>query len=196
MGRARLDLIGQRFGRLIVVEFAGICGKDRSRKSLWYCKCDCGNTIIAKGNSLKTRNTTSCGCSRYKITELNTGNTYRRIGYGEANFNSLYCSYKYRATKKNYNWGLSKEDFRLLTSSNCVYCGRLPEQIYKHNDSSYGGYTYNGIDRKNNSRGYTLENVVSCCWKCNLAKGSMSEQEFIQSSIQRADYLRSTGKYK
>lgn len=42
-----------------------------------------------------------------------------------------------------------------------------------------GEYHYNGIDRKNNSKGYTLENAVPCCGQCNIAKASFTEHEFI-----------------
>ncbi len=50
------DLTGQRFGRLIVVEYAGI-GKFRRAK--WLCQCDCGNTHITTIQKERTR---SCGC--------------------------------------------------------------------------------------------------------------------------------------
>ena len=39
-------------------------------------------------------------------------------------------------------------------------------------------YLYNGIDRKNNFLGYTLENIVPCCEKCNRAKHIMNLTEF------------------
>jgi 5-methylcytosine-specific restriction endonuclease McrA len=37
---------------------------------------------------------------------------------------------------------------------------------------------HNGIDRKNNSLEYTLENCVPCCRQCNFAKQGLSEIEF------------------
>lgn len=58
MNTNRLNLIGQRFGRLTVIEEAGI----NSGYTLWKCKCDCGNEIIARGTHLKYGNTRSCGC--------------------------------------------------------------------------------------------------------------------------------------
>ena len=53
------DLTGKRFGRLVVIELAG---KSANGKYQWKCKCDCGNYIIVKGNSLTTGHTKSCGC--------------------------------------------------------------------------------------------------------------------------------------
>ena len=53
-----IDLTGQRFGRLVVVEQAG----KKNRKIMWKCACDCGKTTIVTGNSLKSGGTKSCGC--------------------------------------------------------------------------------------------------------------------------------------
>lgn len=53
------DLIGQRYGRLLVTEFAG---RSNSGKVMWKCKCDCGNTTIVRACCLKSGNSTSCGC--------------------------------------------------------------------------------------------------------------------------------------
>lgn len=55
-----IDRLGQRFGRLLVVESAG---RDRSKKVLWKCLCDCGNATTVPSGSLVTGNTTSCGCA-------------------------------------------------------------------------------------------------------------------------------------
>ena len=53
----RLDVSGQRFGRLMVKRYAG-----SQRGAMWECTCDCGNTTIVKASNLRRGNTTSCGC--------------------------------------------------------------------------------------------------------------------------------------
>jgi hypothetical protein len=55
------DLIGEKFGRLTVIEFAGL---NKNKKSLWKCRCDCENknTIIYMAHSLKIGYAKSCGC--------------------------------------------------------------------------------------------------------------------------------------
>lgn len=58
---AKLDLSGQRFGRLIVVSLAG---SDRFGKSQWNCVCDCGKPHVSGSRSLKSGHTRSCGCYR------------------------------------------------------------------------------------------------------------------------------------
>lgn len=65
-----VDLIGKRFGRLMVIAKAG---KRSDRYICWLCKCDCGNEIIVPGVSLKSGNTKSCGClKKEKLIKRNT----------------------------------------------------------------------------------------------------------------------------
>ena len=55
----RLDLVGEKFGKLLVIADAG---NDEIRKSQWLCECDCGNEVIIRGSCLKNGNNRSCGC--------------------------------------------------------------------------------------------------------------------------------------
>lgn len=57
-----LDLSGDRFGRLTVVKVS----YKKHRKYHWLCKCDCGNTTIVAGTSLRNGQTKGCGCTRGK----------------------------------------------------------------------------------------------------------------------------------
>lgn len=54
-----LDLVGQRFGRLVVIERAE---NNKWGQSRWRCKCDCGNEIVTTANSLTRGHSKSCGC--------------------------------------------------------------------------------------------------------------------------------------
>lgn len=60
----KCELVGQRFGKLIVVKKVGTkrVGIAQKPKSLWLCKCDCGNEKVVLRSSLITGNTKSCGC--------------------------------------------------------------------------------------------------------------------------------------
>lgn len=53
------NLIGRRFGRLLVTERGA--NNDRGRAT-WICKCDCGNVITSSGDSLLRGHTSSCKC--------------------------------------------------------------------------------------------------------------------------------------
>jgi hypothetical protein len=54
-----VDRTGQIFGKLTVLEQAG---RDKLKKVLWRCRCECGNETVVVSGSLVTGNTTSCGC--------------------------------------------------------------------------------------------------------------------------------------
>jgi len=58
-GRARLiDLIGKKFSRLTVLEYAG----NRKGHPSWLCRCKCGKETTVDGGHLKAGNIKSCGC--------------------------------------------------------------------------------------------------------------------------------------
>src|SRR3954462_11937569 len=53
------NLIGQRFGRLVVLEFSHV-----RKHAYWRCRCDCGSEKTISGRSLREGITTACGCRR------------------------------------------------------------------------------------------------------------------------------------
>lgn len=73
-----VDLTGQRFGRLIVIERAG---RDMCKRALWRCQCDCGQQCVVSGANLRNENTKSCGCfQREKARECIIDLTGQRFG--------------------------------------------------------------------------------------------------------------------
>lgn len=58
MGKIR-DISNQKFGRLTPIEMVGI---NKYHKTLWKCRCDCGNECVKNGNSIVNGLTLSCGC--------------------------------------------------------------------------------------------------------------------------------------
>ncbi len=143
----------------------------------WLFKCDCGNEKVIDSRNVRSGNTTSCGC--YFKEVLKNSNKDKRIGYGQAAKNLLLHSYIKGAKTRDYEFSLSKEEFYLITSQDCDYCGREPIQsIIKNNPSCHGDYLYNGIDRVDNTKGYIFENCVPCCSICNKAKSILTIEEF------------------
>ena len=63
-GRDINSMIGKKFGRLTVLEYAGDEYIGRNGNSRYICKCDCGNTAIVGQYKLKSGHTKSCGCLR------------------------------------------------------------------------------------------------------------------------------------
>lgn len=115
----------------------------------WVCRLDQDEIKIIKERDLRRRKGT-------------------RTGPLQASMNRIFFGYKDRCRKRNIYFELSMEDFKRLTQQACVYCNKPP---------SNGGrkeiFVYNGIDRKNNSRGYTVANSVPACAECNQIKSDI-----------------------
>lgn len=60
MAMARINLIGQRFGRLTVIEPS--TKRTSSGEMYWRTVCDCGNIKEAESKRLRSGVTKSCGC--------------------------------------------------------------------------------------------------------------------------------------
>lgn len=60
MGK-KVDLTGQRFGRLTVLKDSG---NRLDRKVVWLCMCDCGQETLVRSTRLRKGTTRSCGCLR------------------------------------------------------------------------------------------------------------------------------------
>lgn len=65
-----IDLTGQRFGRLIVIERVQ---KEGYTNAFWKCRCDCGKEIVTSSRHLRSGHTQSCGCyQRERAAEYHT----------------------------------------------------------------------------------------------------------------------------
>lgn len=73
MRREAKDLIGQRFGKLIVAHKAPNIISNNDTYRAWYCECDCGNMCIVSDNLLINDKTQSCGCTK-SITQETINN--------------------------------------------------------------------------------------------------------------------------
>lgn len=74
VGRAK-NIIGERFGRLVVVART----ENTNNDVWWLCKCDCGNMKVARTTSLRSGDVVSCGCRR---AELNTPHDIKGQKFG------------------------------------------------------------------------------------------------------------------
>ena len=63
------DITGQKFNKLLVLEYIGI----KNHKAVWKCKCDCGTIKNFTGQDLRSGNTNSCGC--YMVEQIQKANT-------------------------------------------------------------------------------------------------------------------------
>jgi hypothetical protein len=83
------------------------------------------------------------------------------------NIKSVYREYISRAAKKGRDITINFETFVDLVTSPCYYCG-----YQKENE-------INGIDRRDNAKGYEDSNCVPCCETCNMMKSYYHPDFFI-----------------
>ena len=56
--RRKIDLTGQRYGRLTV-----LCPAERiGRHTAWVCRCECGKMTVVRTDHLRDGHVSSCGC--------------------------------------------------------------------------------------------------------------------------------------
>lgn len=101
MPRPIINILGQRFGRLIVIDLAERRGPHG--RSLWLCRCNCGEQIAAYPENLRSGNTKSCGCWHREIDRafhLRHGEADRRNGKVTTEYRS-WCAMLARCNNPN-----------------------------------------------------------------------------------------------
>ena len=89
---------------------------------------------------------------------------------------SLFNLYKASAKRRQIPFEISLELFSELIKMDCAYCGQSSD------------VKRNGIDRVENEKGYMIDNVISCCTKCNQMKGKLFEGGFFSHIIKIIEY--------
>ena len=175
------DISGNRYGRLVILNFSHFERSLKKVRQYWNCRCDCGNEKILCSNSILNGDTKSCGCLLKETFEYFKSKECikkRSLPENEAVINELYSRYQISAKKRNKTFEISKEEFSVLIFKNCEYCGAKPSKEALKNKKFNGNPLINGIDRKDNNEGYTTDNCVACCKICNYAKKDMDLEDF------------------
>lgn len=165
------DLRGLRYGDLECIDFVEY--DPVHERSFWKWKCHrCGTgERIAPANLIKASTYQDCGCSRHHGLESLLYHRYRHI---------IDRHLKYGGTEEDrIPFGLWKH----MVTQPCHYCGAEPDQpVRRHPEGKEPGPIHmyvNGIDRIDSNKPYTLENVVSCCKWCNIAKNNHPTDDFL-----------------
>lgn len=155
------DMEGKRFGKLVAICPVDVRGV--GRKIQWLFRCDCGNEVMKPVTLVLGDNTRSCGCVHIRK---------------DSNFNLAHREYKTGARTRGLSWELDVTIVRALFEGDCHYCGSPPSIVI----DTRGGdrFVRNGIDRLDSAVGYTTNNCVSCCTRCNFMKSNIVVGEFVE----------------
>lgn len=152
-----------------------IDGPHSSEPTKYTIKCRCGETWIQRVDVFKK---SKKGCKQ-------CANKALRIGGDNHVINNKWKSLLGNAKSRNLDVSITKDDFIRLVKKNCIFCGARPSETDSYDRPEWATVAFtNGVDRYNNNLGYTLENSVPCCKRCNAAKSDMSIGDFL-SLIER-----------
>ena len=142
-----------------LVEMTYVYAHGGRKRSAWVCKMP--------GGDLKTIQTRSLIHRQKPFHDRAVSLLNRVFGY-----------YRRNCKNRNIFWGITIEDFKRLIMDACAYCGRPP--VHGSKDT----FQYNGLDRKNNDRGYILQNVVPACPSCNQIKSNILSFDEMRVAMQ------------
>lgn len=176
--------IGDKFGKLTLVEFTEYQTPSGIIEWRWLAKCECGEICYIRERALSKR----IGCISCTAAIAATRKTeIEHIGLKHRKYKEYFAG----AIKRQIPFELTFEQFVELIEQNCFYCGAEPSVHIgeiQYMQTAREPYKHNGIDRLDNTKGYTIENCRPCCSICNYAKHELSEEDFY-NWIHKAHYF-------
>lgn len=173
--RSAPNFIGQRFGKLTVLELAG----HKRNEYLWKCICDCGKMLEIDATSTRLRHgrVKSCGCLKSEEWNGPLGENHAAwTGYKEIP-GATWTRIKRGASIRKLSFNLTIEDGWDLFIKQERKCALSGVEIYFSPRSNEAGTA--SFDRKDSLKGYELDNVQWVHKDVNLIKNNFTDLEII-----------------
>lgn len=170
------NLIGQKFGRLLVVKEGERSSSGRVR---WHCVCDCGKELDVYGPSLKSGNTKSCGCYHSDAARI----SHTTHGFGSRKnrprIYSIWCAMKSRCYQPKHG------EYHRYGGRGIAVCDewRTSFEAFKEWADKSGYNSTLDLDRIDNDKGYSPENCRWVTKKANANNTSQNHRVFFRGSM-------------
>mgnify|MGYP000420341430 CR=1 FL=1 len=168
--------VGEAYVELTVISqapsYKSTSGNKVSMRKMWRVQCSCGATFDTSGTRLRRGDIIMCRACACKLRPQ----SLKLYSNMELAFTKMI---KDRARQKTppIPVSITVDEFTSLVAKDCHYCGAAPSQ------RSYFGkripFLVNGLDRVDNAKGYSSDNVVPCCRFCNTAKSNLPVDTFL-----------------
>jgi len=86
----------------------------------------------------------------------------------------IFSRTKHQAKVRKINWDLTFNEFMEFWQKPCIYCGKSIDTI--------------GLDRIDTKKGYSIDNIGSCCGWCNTMKLDHTTKEFFEQCKRIIDF--------
>ena len=154
-----------------IVDEKGFNGIDRMNQKAGYIQSNCVS-CCAMCNWMKGSLDSATYIKRIRHIHSFTKNTEPSQTHPECFPDAKcvsYASYRSRAEKKDLEFAITNDDYKSIILQDCYLCGK------KSTDSNT-----NGIDRVDNTVGYTAENCKACCKECNHMKNQFALDKLLE----------------
>lgn len=156
------DMIGKRFGKLTVLEYAGV---DNHRCKLFKCLCDCGKETTTRKSRLINGGTQSCGCL---VSEVWSKMTYKHGHATHEKYNRVYAIWSHMVDRCHNE---NNPAYQRYGARGITVCDEWREDVDSFIDwANNNGYSDDlSLDRKDNDKGYSPDN---CRWVDDVTQGN------------------------
>lgn len=171
------DISGEIFGNLTVISYSYT---NKYRKSVWLCKCKCGNTIETVKSNLINGHTLSCGCLRLERLRQKCV----RHGMRGTRFYNIWKGIKTRCYNKNRKEYFDYGGRGIKMSDKWLEFNNFKEDmldLYNKHVEKFGE-SNTSIDRINVNGNYCKKN---CRWATSSEQNSNKRNEMICRIIQK-----------
>lgn len=149
----RKDIIGERFGRLVVV-------RRDTKYNYWICLCDCGKEKGIFRGSLTSGKSVSCGCSRFDGEWIKRG-VEHHSWKPELSMDDRLKNDKHYGLRRGWSRDVfSRDDWT------CQKCGKKGGYLHAHHIESWAS-----CDRLRNEVGNGVTTCVGCHWEFHRIYG-------------------------